>query len=336
MTLTSLLLKNENKVFEIASEEEFLEQAITVFRYQCQYNELYKKWVELRGVQSEEVRELRQIPFLPISFFKTHEVVCAGDAVLDAVFTSSGTTGSVPSRHLVTNLKLYEQSFRKAFELFYGDPKQYCILALLPGYMGRAGSSLIYMVRELQRISGHPLGGFFLNDHEGLADRIAELKRTGTSVLLIGVSYALLDFCEKRPQLDDNFVVMETGGMKGTRREMLKPELHAALKEGLGVTTIHSEYGMTEMLSQAYSRGDARFEAPPWLRFMIRDVDDPLAYREDGRTGGLNVIDLANLYSCSFIATQDLARKCEDGKLELMGRFDHSDIRGCNLMVGGI
>jgi acyl-CoA synthetase (AMP-forming)/AMP-acid ligase II len=235
--------------------------------------------------------------------------------------------------HYVNKIELYKQSFLKCFERFYGSPGGYCFLALLPDYLQRSGSSLVYMCNELIRQSGDAHSGFYLDNFDALISTINQLNRSGRKTILLGVSYALMDLADKNIALSDNFIVMETGGMKGRRRELVKQELHAYLKKGFGLQEIHSEYGMTELLSQAYSRKDGLFEAPPWMRFLTREVGDPLKLRNDSRTGGINVIDLANLYSCAFIATGDLGRLHPDGKLELMGRFDHSDVRGCNLMM---
>lgn len=250
-------------------------------------------------------------------------------------FESSGTTSQISSIHFVNDIGIYETSFLKCFNLFYGKPKEYCILALLPNYLQRGRSSLVYMCAELIKRSGHPLSGFFLDNTAELVSNIETLKGTGHKVLLIGVSYALMDLCDLGVSLTENFIVMETGGMKGRRRELLKPELHDYLKSGFKVKDIHSEYGMTELLSQGYSTGNGEFLLPPWMRVLIREVDDPLKIRADHRTGGINVIDFANINSCSFIATKDLGRITSAGRLELMGRYDNSDVRGCNLMVGG-
>uniref|UniRef100_UPI003567DA85 acyl transferase n=1 Tax=Labilibaculum sp. TaxID=2060723 RepID=UPI003567DA85 len=248
-------------------------------------------------------------------------------------FTSSGTTGNLTSRHFVPDLKMYEQSFTKGFEQYYGSVSDYCILALLPSYLEREGSSLIYMMEHLIRDSKHPKSGFYLHNHEELIATIKELKKQNQKILLLGVSFALLDLAEKF-QLDlENVIVMETGGMKGRRKEITREELHAFLTKRLGVEKIHSEYGMTELLSQAYSKGDSLFFTPSWMKVLIRDTYDPFSYEKQGRSGGVNVIDLANIHSCSFIETQDLGRIHADGSFEILGRFDHSDIRGCNLLV---
>ncbi|PBQ33250.1 acyl transferase [Sphingobacteriaceae bacterium] len=328
------MLKNENNIFEISSAEDFLKQALEIFQFQYRENLIYKKWVDLLKVKPSQVTTLAGIPFLPIEFFKKFEVVSSPVNSETVQFTSSSTTSQTPSTHFVNQINLYEKSFLKSFELFYGSPKDYCILALLPNYLQRSGSSLVYMCKDLIERSEHPFSGFFLDNVDELIEKITTLKTENQKILLIGVSYALMDLCDKNVALNSNFIVMETGGMKGTRKELLKPELHTYLKNGFRIDTIHSEYGMTELLSQAYSKKEGLFEAPPWMGFMTREVDDPLKIRTDHKTGGINVIDLANRYSCSFIATKDLGRINADGSLELMGRYDHSDVRGCNLMMG--
>jgi hypothetical protein len=326
------LEKIADKIFEIGSPQEFNELCLRIFRLQSTTNPIYRDFLTLLNVDPYSVHTPEHIPFLPVDFFKTHRVV-SGDFPDDSqVFTSSGTTGSVQAKHHVVDLVLYEKSFIKAFESFYGSPETYRILALLPSYLERSGSSLIYMVNELIRKSGDADSGFFLND-------TIELRRIlagdpGRKTLLIGVSFALLDLVEKGPVESQNLMVMETGGMKGRRKEMIRAELHEILKAGFKVDEIHSEYGMTELLSQAYSSGDGKFHSPPWMKILIRDTQDPLSPVPHGRTGAINVIDLANLHSCSFISTSDLGRLHEDGSFEVLGRMDYSDIRGCNLMVG--
>jgi phenylacetate-coenzyme A ligase PaaK-like adenylate-forming protein len=328
------VLKNDKKIFGISSDKAFQELALEVFLFQYEANVLYRQWTDHLKIRPAEVKRPEDIPFLPIEFFKRFQVLSSPEHAQTVRFTSSSTTSQVPSVHHVNDIALYEHSFLETFRRVYGDPEDYCILALLPNYLQRGGSSLVYMCDRLIRRSGHVWSGFFLDDVDTLAGRLRELSGTAQKVLLIGVSYALMDLCELDLRLGENITVMETGGMKGRRKEMLKPELHAYLKRGLGVSAIHSEYGMTELLSQAYSTGDGLFKAPPWLRFLTREVDDPLKIRTDHRTGGINVVDLANLHSCCFIATKDLGRVHADGRLELMGRYDHSDVRGCNLMMG--
>ncbi len=275
---------------------------------------------------------MRDIPFLPIEFFKSHEIWCGENVQPEVVFSSSGTTGMSTSKHPVRNIALYEESFRKGFRLFYGDIRQYSVLALLPSYLEREGSSLIYMVDALIHESEKPASGYFLYNHRELYETLVQLRDQNEKVILIGVTYALLDFIEQYQVDFPNLIVMETGGMKGKRKEMIREELHLALTTGFGVARIHSEYGMTELLSQAYSKGNGIFECPAWMRVLVRDTNDPFHYLEEGRTGALNIIDLANLHSCAFIATQDLGR-LNNRAFEVLGRFDNSDIRGCNLLV---
>jgi len=254
-------------------------------------------------------------------------------AEVEEVFSSSGTTGSVTSQHFVTDISLYEESYLKGFNYFYGDIKEYTVLALLPNYLEQEGSSLVYMVDDLIQKSQKPASGFYLNNIEELAKTVLRLEAANEKVLLIGVSFALLDLIELKQFNLKNTIVMETGGMKGRRKELIRSELHQRLSDGFGVSKIHSEYGMTELLSQAYSNGNGIFNCPPWMRILTRDTEDALTIQEPNKTGGINVIDLANYNSCSFIATQDLGRVHENGSFEIIGRFDNSDIRGCNLMV---
>jgi phenylacetate-coenzyme A ligase PaaK-like adenylate-forming protein len=314
------------------TEADFKGYCLEVFRYQVRENKVYGDWVRLLKVDPQAVSRIEQIPFLPISVFKTHKVLCGEKTEHTEIFTSSATTSQTPSQHFVNDIKIYRDSFMRGFGHFYGEPSDFCILALLPNYLSRKGSSLVYMCQALIEQSQHPLSGFFLDDIHELLRRIKLLNHTPQKVLLIGVSYALLDLCEHGLQLGENIIVMETGGMKGTRKELTKEELHTTLKEGLKTNSVHSEYGMTELLSQAYSRGGNAFEAPAWMRFYIREIEDPLQLKKDKRTGGINVIDLANLHSCSFVATQDLGKINEYGHLQLLGRYDNSDVRGCNLM----
>lgn len=329
------MLKKENIQLEPFSEEEFLNRSLDIFRFQYNNNTVYRGWTDLLKVDPKNVYQLKDIPFLPIEFFKTQQVVSSSVTNNTISFTSSSTTSQIPSMHFVNDITIYEESFLSCFKLFYGKPEEYCILALLPNYLQRNGSSLVYMCAELIKRSGHPLSGFFLDNIGELVSNIETLKKTGQKVLLIGVSYALMDLCDLGIALTDNFTVMETGGMKGRRKELLKPELHDYLKNGFKVREIHSEYGMTELLSQGYSTGNGEFQFPSWMQVLIREVDNPLKIRTDNRTGGINVIDFANINSCSFIATKDLGRIAPTGTLELMGRYDNSDVRGCNLMVGG-
>lgn len=321
-----------NTIFDIRTERDFLTQALRIFEFQYTNNTVYRSFCNYLNTNPSTVERLDQIPFLPIAFFKSHRIVSSQEKP-EITFTSSGTTGSATSKHFVTNLELYKQSYRLGFKEFYGDVANYCVLALLPSYLEREGSSLIYMVNDLISKSKHPSSGFFLNEYGKLNQLLQELNDRGTKTLVIGVSFALLEFTEKYQLSLPNTIIMETGGMKGRRKELIREELHELLKVGFGVNEIHSEYGMTELLSQGYSKGNGIFEAPPWMKILIRDTEDPLNFQPLGKTGGINVIDLANLNSCSFIATQDLGKVNHDGTFEVIGRFDHSDIRGCNLMV---
>lgn len=319
-------------IFTLTTQKQFEKTALKVFRFQYENNKVYREFCNHLNTDVGAVKSLKQIPFLPIQFFKSHEVVSSSNPVQET-FTSSGTTGMITSRHLVTDITLYEESYRKAFAEFYGNIEDYVILALLPSYLERDGSSLIYMVKDLIDRTNNPESGFYLNQYDALIEKLHTLDKSGQNVILIGVTYALLDLIEKHQFQLQNTIVMETGGMKGRRREVIREELHAQLCAGFGVSAIHSEYGMTELLSQAYSLGDGIFECPPWMQILIRDTEDALSYIDDGKTGGINVIDLANINSCAFIATQDLGKKKPNNSFEVLGRFDHSDIRGCNLMV---
>ncbi len=319
-------------IFDISSAKQFEKTALKVFRFQYDNNAVYREFCDLVKQDKQSVKLLKQIPFLPIQFFKSHEVVSNSNKA-DTIFTSSGTTGTVTSRHLVTDVRLYEQSYRQAFSQFYGNIEDYTVLALLPSYLERQGSSLIHMVEDLIQLSNNKDSGFYLNDYDALVSKLLEQERDNKNVLLIGVTFALLDLIEKQIFKLENTIVMETGGMKGRRKEMIREELHEILTKGFGVKAIHSEYGMTELLSQAYSLGEGIFECPSWMQIHIRDTEDALTYIANGKTGGINVIDLANINSCSFISTQDLGKKHDNGSFEVLGRFDNSDIRGCNLMV---
>lgn len=318
-------------IFNIQSEEDFNEVALMVFGFQYRNNKTYQEFCNHLGRTPKEVTLLEQIPFLPIEFFKSRKVVCDSD-FHDIIFTSSGTTGTVTSKHYVTDLSLYQESFRKGFSHFYGDIKDYTVLALLPSYLERSGSSLIYMANDMIESSEAKESGFYLHNIDELAEQIKTLDQSGRKILLIGVSFALLDLIETHQFSLKNTIVMETGGMKGRRKELIRNELHHLLGKGFGLKKIHSEYGMTELLSQAYSKGDGIFGCPPWMKVIIRDPEDPLTLLPPGKSGGMNIIDLANLNSCSFIASQDLG-KLKGDNFEVIGRFDHSDIRGCNLMV---
>lgn len=319
--------------FSIENEEQFNEIALATFKHQAAHCKVYSEYISHLKVKVNSVTHYSQIPFLPISFFKTHAVI-SGTQPAAIAFSSSGTTGQITSKHFVQDLSLYEESYNRAFELFYGPAKDWCVLALLPSYLEREGSSLIYMVDDLLKQSEHPLSGYFLHNHDELHHTLLKLRQANQKTILIGVTYALLDFVEQYQINFPELIVMETGGMKGKRKEMVRAELHQTLCNAFGVATIHSEYGMTELLSQGYSKGEGIFECPPWMKILLRDTSDPLSIlNEQHTTGGINVIDLVNVNSCSFIATQDLGKLHGNGKFEIMGRFDNADIRGCNLLV---
>jgi hypothetical protein len=323
---------NKEQVFSIDNDEQFNEIALQVFRHQAVNCAVYSGFIKGLKVDIAKVQYINEIPFLPIEFFKSHKVVSNEDEV-QVTFTSSGTTGMITSRHPVTDVSWYEDSFRKAFELFYGDINNYTVLALLPSYLEREGSSLIYMAEDLIKQSNNPDSGFFLYNHDDLYHQLKKQQENKKPTLLIGVTFALLDFIEQYQIAFPELIVMETGGMKGKRKEMIREELHELLCKGFGVDAIHSEYGMTELLSQAYSKGSGIFNCPPWMRIITRDTNDPVTLIKDDKAGGINIIDLANINSCSFLATQDLGKVYADGSFEVLGRFDNADIRGCNLLI---
>lgn len=320
------------RIFSISNPHEFNETALDIFRYQSKFNPVYREFVNRMGIVSTDVHSLEQVPFLPISFFKSHKVIAEGFTE-QLTFESSGTTGMIPSRHFVADSGIYEESFSRGFERFYGDISKYCIFALLPSYLERGNSSLVYMVERLRWKSNQSFGGFFLNETEQLLRSIKEAQAENHKVILFGVTFALLELADSPGINLEDVIIFETGGMKGRGKELTRMELHDKLCTGLGVKSVHSEYGMTELLSQAWSKGDGRFTCPPWMKIVISDPNDPMDVLENGRSGGIQVIDLANLYSCSFIATQDLGRKFSETEFEVLGRFDHSDIRGCSLML---
>jgi len=330
----------KDKIFGI-TEREFEGLALELFRFQYENNSIYQQYVNALGIELETVHSVMEIPFLPIRFFKSHSIQTTSFAAA-TVFESSGTTGSVNSRHFVKDIDLYKESFVRGFELFYGPAKDWCIIGLLPSYLERQNSSLVYMVNELVEVSGHENSGFYLNEFEKLFSVLIELEKKKQKTILIGVTFGLLDFAEAYssyilPGLFDHTVIMETGGMKGRRREMIRQEVHDVLKRCFHVTVIQSEYGMTELLSQAYSDGNGIFKCPPWMKILVRDDEDPLRVKhpEGVRhlSGVINVIDLANVYSCSFIATDDAGKIFPDGSFEVLGRMDNSDLRGCSLMA---
>lgn len=308
----------------------FEKRALRLFQIQSQKCDVYGKYLDLINVDSSQVFQIEQIPFLPIQFFKNQKILSTNSEA-QIIFSSSGTSGKSTSKHYVSDVSIYEQSFLSAFKQFYGSVEDYRVIALLPSYLEREGSSLVYMCDQLIKKSKHPQSGFYLNN----LDQLKEILQNNTDkkTLLIGVSYALIDLVEKGAIKLQNTIVMETGGMKGKRKEMIREELHQILKDGFGLDKIHSEYGMTELLSQAYSKGDGIFESPDWMRVVARSTDDPLSVLGDNISGGLNIIDLANINSCAFIATQDLGKTLGNNQFEVLGRFDHSDVRGCNLLV---
>jgi phenylacetate-coenzyme A ligase PaaK-like adenylate-forming protein len=322
-----------DRIFSIKNQSDFLNISLDIFRYQYLNNSLYRTFTDNLGVNWKSVDSLQGIPFMPVELFRDHKIL-TGELPAVKVFESSGTTGTISSRHFVADLDLYEQSFLKTFRLFYGAPDHYVIVALLPSYVERHGSSLVYMADKLIQESGHSLSGFYRPDTIEILNVLRSSDSTEKKILLLGVSFALLDLAENYSLDLSEAIVMETGGMKGRRKELTRQELHSILKSGFNVSSIHSEYGMTELLSQAYSKDNGIFYSPPWMKLLIRDPLDPLSvYSESGRTGGINVIDLANLNSCSFIATGDLGKLYDDGGFEVLGRFDNSDIRGCNLLA---
>ncbi len=334
LNIANLPLKPSiDDIFNIKNASKFEEQALAIFRCQAIKNEVYAQYLKGLSISPDSIKKIEEIPFLPIDFFKTHEVVAGSVSKETTIFTSSGTTGNVQSKHYVSNIYVYEKSYLKGFEFFYGNMEDYCVLALLPSYLERDGSSLIYMAEDLIKKTKHSESGFYLNNYDELISKINVLEAKGQKTLLIGVTYALLDLAEKQKMNFKNTIIMETGGMKGKRKEMVREELHATLCKRLGVNKIHSEYGMTELLSQAYSKGDGIFNCPPWMKILIRDTNDPFTILGKNKTGGINIIDLANINSCSFIATQDLGKLHSDDSFEVLGRFDNSDIRGCNLLV---
>jgi phenylacetate-coenzyme A ligase PaaK-like adenylate-forming protein len=321
------------RIFNIKTEEEFWVTARGIFDYQKSNNKVYREFVSLLGRERGTIGSFGDIHFLPVEFFRNHKIL-AGEKPVETIFESSGTTGVIPGKHYVSELKLYEESFTTGFNLFYGNPADYLIIALLPSYTERERSSLVYMADKLIKKSRSPLSGFYKDSPESIYNAVRAGKKEGIRILLLGVSFALLDLAESESPDLSGVIVMETGGMKGRRKELTRAELHRLLCEKLNVTSVHSEYGMTELMSQAYSSGNGVFYCPPWMKIIIRDPQDPLSvYDKPGKTGGINIIDLANINSCPFIATGDLGKLHDDGGFEVLGRFDNSDIRGCNLMA---
>ena len=322
----------EHKIFQIRNEKEFNDIAIFLFHYHYNNNKIYRQFVDNMTIAPvNEVKHYLDIPFLPIEFFKQHKVrTFAGEP--ETIFTSSSTTGTGESKHYVKKLEIYEKSFILSFENFFGKIKDCVLLALLPSYLERKGSSLIFMTEKLIQLTNNRVSGFYLNNYDELLNKLEILKRTKQKTILIGVSFALLDIAEKYRLNFPELSIIETGGMKGRRKEIIREDLHSKISKAFGTNKIHSEYGMTELLSQAYSLNKGLFKSPPWMKVLIRDINDPLAILKDSSTGGINIIDLANIYSCPFIATQDLGKLHQKESFEVLGRFDHSDTRGCNLM----
>ncbi len=325
------MIELKEKIFEVKAQD-FNVLALEIFHFQFIHNPIYSAFAKGIGKTPYKVSCVDEIPFLPVDLFKTHKIY-SSDKEPEIIFTSSGTTGQITSQHRIADVSIYRNSFKKSFELFYGDIRQWTILALLPSYLEREGSSLVFMADELIRESANTDSGFYLNNYKELSQKLKKLNAEGKKILLLGVSYALLDLAEQFPHLLENVVIMETGGMKGKRKEIIREELHGILKNAFGVNEIHSEYGMTELLSQAYSKGNGIYNCPPWMKIKIRQTNDPFSFALTGKSGGVNIIDFANLYSCSFISTSDLGKLHEDGSFEILGRFDDADIRGCNLMV---
>lgn len=326
-------MPDPGRIFNIKSREEFASLAVEIFRYQSTHCEPYKRYLSFLGNDLSHVESIEEIPFFPIQFFKSENVI-SGEAVAQKIFTSSSTTGMTPSRHPVADLSLYESSFSKGFRIEYGDPSEYAILALLPSYLERDGSSLVYMTEGLMRQSANRFNGYYLYNHEDLYGMLCKLKELGQKTILIGVSFALLDFAAKWKIDFPELIVIETGGMKGRGEELSREELHVRLKDGFGVGNIHSEYGMAELLSQAWSKGEGLFFTPPWMDVIIRDLNNPFRILPYGKKGGINIIDLANILSCSFIETEDMGIKEAGDGFKISGRIKNSELRGCNMLLG--
>jgi hypothetical protein len=322
-----------DKIFNIRKQEDFWEIALEIFDYQRSNNVVFQEFIKSLGRNKIMPDDHSKFTFLPVEFFRNKKII-TGDLPVEMIFESSSTAGVTTGKHFVNDLSLYEESFKNSFRIFYGEPAEYVIAALLPSYIERKGSSLVYMAANLIKCSNHPLSGFYKGGIEELLKALDEAKAENHKSILLGVSFALLDLAENQSPDLSGIIVMETGGMKGRRKEITRTELHKILTTKLNVPIIHSEYGMTELLSQAYSKGNGIFYSPPWMKVLIRDPHDPLTlFNEPGITGGINIIDLANINSCSFIATGDLGKLHEDGGFEVLGRFDNSDIRGCNLLA---
>ena len=324
-----------DKIFAV-DDHSLTETALALFRFQYQENPVYQQFCNTLQINLSTIDSINKIPFLPISFFKTHTIISTGFTP-EAIFESSGTTQTINSKHLVRDISIYEKSFSNTFQSFYGDVSEWCVIALLPSYLERKNSSLVMMAAKLIAQSKHPKSGFYLNDLQQLQQVLSELEQKAQKTLLVGVTFALLDFAEQYPMPLQHTTIMETGGMKGRRNEMTRQQVHAILTTAFEIKNIHSEYGMTELLSQAYSKGKGIFNCPPWMKILIREEDDPFAIHsakeKNIAAGAINVIDLANIYSCSFIATEDAGKLYADGSFEVLGRLNNTDIRGCSLLV---
>lgn len=319
------------QIFSIRTESNFIDAALEIFAYQSKHCNIYRDYIKMLGIDTREVKSFDGIPFLPVEFFKTHEVL-SNKKKPEIVFESSGTTGTAVSRHYVADKEIYTESFTRCFEMFYGNISDHCILALLPSYLERENSSLVFMAEHLIKNSQNSQSGFYLSEFDSLSQVLKNLNLKKQKNILLGVSYALLDFAEQFPMELPHTIIMETGGMKGRRKEMTREELHNTLCKAFRSDVINSEYGMTELLSQAYSQGSGIFHCPPWMKIVLRNPDDPFDVSENRQSGNINIVDLANIYSCSFIATQDVG-KISDKGFEVLGRIDNSDLRGCNLLV---
>ncbi|MGZ8506920.1 MAG: acyl transferase [Bacteroidia bacterium] len=322
----------KDKIFSV-SHADFESLALEIFQYQAKTNPVYAKYIALLGIKPAEIKKVEQIPFLPIQLFKSHKVVTGNLPENYTVFESSTTTGTIPSKHYVADIELYYQACLRTFEMFFGDLKDYHFLALLPNYLERGSSSLVQMVKYFMEKSGSAESGFHIYDHEKMLQQIQKLqKKNDRKIFIIGVSFALLDFAEKFPVNLSDCIMMETGGMKGRRKELIRSELHDILTKAFSAKHIYSEYGMTELLSQAYAKESGIFETPNWMKILVRDATDPFFYVENGQSGGINIIDLANINSCCFLQTQDIGIKHADERFEILGRLDNADVRGCSLM----
>jgi hypothetical protein len=322
----------KEKIFNITTKEEFEKTTLEIFRIQSEKCIPYRDFINLAGIKTSSVNSIEKIPFLPVSLFKSHSIICHG-LEPEIIFTSSATSGMIPSSHPVADLAIYRESFSTAFRRFWGEPSEYAILALLPSYLEREGSSLVYMADSLIKESRNSDSGFYLYDFGTLYQKLISLKERGVKTLLLGVSFALLEFIDQYQINFPELIVMETGGMKGRGKEISRDQLHSALKSGFGVSKIASEYGMAELLSQAYSYGDGLFETPPWMEILIRDLSNPFRILYGHATGGINIIDLANINSCSFVETQDMGKKEAGNTLRISGRIQNSELRGCNLLL---